>query len=376
MGTPAVADSVRITTHTDSNRGLCLFLLFAGLVASWPVWYMICTWNGHAPQVWDEWRPALWGCLIIAGGGLLLGTLSFKTVLVSTALRQVHVKDGPLRRSLVFPWEDSPLVRLQALVSERDEHLQTLWLVKLACGGHEYTIDERRGHQLASRGLAEALARAIGCPLQERGEDGVEVRFEPDDLGLSFGARALRHPSLAGGSAQQPAGSRVRRVQRPQGTSFSWGFVTPSLLFGMLGVGLAFFLVSTVPAGFHQPSYYQVARATGDYHLYLILFATIAAGVGALAGFRVRLDLEARHVRLSETLWAIPLMRRTLPCETIEEVQVAHTVRGAVVKLVGETAMIEIRAGDAGVAAWIGQEVRSHLAAMAAPRAVPPRPQT
>lgn len=362
---------VDIIVHTDRNRSVSVFVVFVGLVAVWPLWYMGATWFAHEPRTWADWTPAVTLSGVLSFAGVLLAVASRKRI--SVAPDTVRVFEGPLRRPLTFTWADgpAPAIRLQGILSERKDHPKTTWLVKLVSGRHEYTLDERAGRQMESRALAEAVAKALSCSFVEKDERGNDLMLSAADLDLPYPERVRRYPSLIGSPVPQPSGVRIRHFERDGRREFSWGIVTPSLLFGMAILGLMFFAASAVPERPRHPSYLEVARARGDFHLYVWTAGILAAALLICAGFRFRLRLSAKGVRLSESIWGVPLTSRTLPIDAIEEVQVSHTVRGPVVQVLADRRMIEFRASDPDVAQWLAYEIRAYLAALD-PAASPP----
>jgi hypothetical protein len=247
-------------------------------------------------------------------------------------------------------------------MSERNERPLTTWIVKLVCQRYEYTLDERLGQQLESRGVAEAVAKALGCPLLEKNDDGNDVVIDSRDLDLPFHERVKKYPALLGKPIPMPANAGVHRQEGGGRIEFSWGIVTPSLLLSMVALGVVFFIVSAIPSRPEQPSYLARAHASGDYHLYVWTAAIIAGALLISAGFRIKVTLSPAEIHLSETLWGVPLLTRAIPARSIEEVQVVHTVRGPQVQVVSDRALIQFRAADADVAGWLGHEIRSHLA--------------
>ena len=351
---------VVISVHSYSNRNTCIFMVFLGLVASWPIWYIIASWFTHAPHTREDWYPAFYLCLALTGWGFLLGLGAVKRFIVTP--NAVLVTDGLLRRVLTFPCEENQAIRLQSILSERADRPQTTWLVKLVAGRHEFTLDERTGHQLESRGIAEAVAKALGCRMLEKDEEGQDLTFPASELDLPYVERVKRHPSLVGRPVNEPPHVGVRRTEKDGRLEFTWGLVTPSLLMSMLSLGVVFFLVSAVPPKANQKSYLEYARLTGDYHLYMTIGAVIVAALLLSAGFRLRLRLTPKAVYLQKSMWGVPFARSSMALCEVEEVQMAHTVRGPVVQVVGDRRLIEFRASDDDVAQWLAHEIRAYLA--------------
>lgn len=361
MRTRIRGEDVIITVHTSSNRSKGVFLMFLGLCASWPMWYIAASWLTHAPKSWEDWYPALYVCAGFTSVGFFLGLLSNKTIAISPT--SVRVTDGPLHRALTFPREAGQSIRLQSILSERNERPETTWLVKLVAGRHEYLLDERVGRQLESRCVAEGVARALGCSFREKDDEGVELTFSAADLDLPYVERVKRYPSLIGRAVAAPPRPGVTRVEKEGRLEFSWGIVTPSLLLSMLALGLVFFVVSAIPQKAGHMSYLERAHQSGSYHLYYLVGTVIVAALVFSAGYRLRLRLTPKGVYLQKSIWGIPMVGHTLKLCQVEEVQMAHTVRGPVVQVLGDSKLIEFQASDADVAQWLAHEIRVYLAA-------------
>lgn len=349
-----------ILAHTTSNQSRGVFLVFLGLIASWPTLYMFDLWFTHAPRSLYDWAPAGLAATLLTIAGFYLIVGSTKRICVND--ERIGVKDGPLHPVLTFQWQGEKFVRLQSIISERDDRPQTTWIVKLVNDRHEYTLDERLGQQIESRGIAEAIAKTLGCPLMEKNEDGQDLAIEARDLDMPFSERVKRYPNLLGRPIAQPANAGVVRSDRNGGVQFSWGIVTGGLLAGMIGVGLLFFIVSAVPPQADHPSYFAIARANGDYRIYYGVISVIMLALFVISGFRVRVTLDVTEIDMAETLWGVEIAHCSIPNCEVEEVQVSQTVRGSKVQVVSDNALMQFRTGDMQVAGWLAYEIRTHLA--------------
>lgn len=352
------SEEVVITVHTYSNRSLGIFVMFLGLVTTWPLWYMYCMWFASMPQTLTQWLPAVIAAVVLTVAGFLLAFASYKRIVVNP--RWIRIVDGPLHQSVTFHWTSDPRVRLQSIVSERNDRPKTTWIVKLLSERFDYTIDERLDRQLESRGIAEAVAKALGCPLLERDEEG-EVVIEARDLDMPFRQRVEKNPALLGKPIAQPPNAGVLRTESERALTFSWGIVTGGLILSIVAIGLILFVFSAIPLKLDQPSYFEYARRAGDYHLYLRSAAVILFALVVLAGFRIRVSLTPTEVQLYETLWRFPFVSRSISNCDIEEIHVFHTVSGPTVQVVSDEALLQIRTSDSKVAGWLAHEIRQYL---------------
>ncbi len=253
-------------------------------------------------------------------------------------------------------------MKLQHVVSESEEHPQTTWIVKIVTDRHEYTVDNRKDQQIESRGVAESVARALCCPLVERYDTVGDVVIEASDLKLPFRERVKRYPALLGRPVPAPPNANISRIERANGIEFRWGAVTTNLVLGVLILGLLFFLLSAVPPRADQPSYLTWACRTGNYRLYYMCASVIALALLIVSGYRATIRLAPTDIRFIEKLWGVPLLRRKIGTQQVEEVRVQHTMRGPVVQIVSDRALLQFRTTDAVVAAWLGYEMRCFLA--------------
>jgi len=349
-----------ITLPSDANRSLGLLLIFLGTVTSAPLWYLWCAWVTTPPRTVHDWIPSLFLAAAMIVPGYLLAAQSRKRICV--APDHIRIWDGLLQRPLRFQWTCSPpTIKLQQVENQVGGRTRTLWMTKLVCERYEYILDERLEDQLTCRATAEVIARALGAPLCERCDDGSCLCIDARDLDLPFRDRVLKYPALAGTPVARPQQATVSVSENGATCTFSWGVATTGLAVDILLLGALFLVITLIPPRHGQCSVFSVARNTGDYGCYLWLAGLITACLAMVSGFRVRLTLTPERVSLRETIWGVPLSRRDLAADRVEEVRVNSGMRGATVQVLSTRALLQFRVGGEETAAWLASEIRRHL---------------
>lgn len=348
-----------IVLPTDANRNLGIFLIFVGLTGSGPLWYLWCVWFGHMPRSIHGWYPAFLMAGVLVLLGYLLAAHSHKTIAVAADC--VRVWDGLFRKPLRFTWDGTPAIRLQQLENELSARPRVQWITRLVSGRYEFTLDERRAQQLQSRALAEALARALSCPLLEKAPDGTPMTIQAQDLDLPFHERARRYPNLLGPAVEPPAPLPVRIVRSSDVVRYRWSVATTGLVRDVAILAALILVVTAIPPSATQPSLLETSRASGDFRIYVWLGAVLSTFLLIVAGFRVSLTLAPDRVGTRESLWGIPVGARSIPIGVVEEVQLYRSVRGSTVQVISDAQMFQFRVSDPETAAWLTYEIRRHL---------------
>lgn len=350
-----------IHVPTAANRSVGVFLVFLGLVGTFPTWYIIRAWTSVVPHTRSDWYPAFVAAVLMASTGFLLAVHSRKQIRITAD--NLEVRDGLFHRALHFKWSGTPIIRLQNVERGEGPRRSVTWLVKLVSERYEYTVDERVDQQLESRAVAEAVAKTLKCPLKERTVDGTDVVIDPHDLDLPFRERVTRYPALLGKPMPRPAGVpfRTRILDQGSAVDYSWSLMGMAFILDILVVGVVFFVLSAIPERQHQPSLWEAARTSGDYTLYLWVAAVIAFLLVLTAGLRVSLHLGPTSARFRELFFGIPLRTRTIPNDEIEEVRLFFSVRGPTVQIVSDRRILQFRVSDADLAGWLAFEIRCFL---------------
>lgn len=350
-----------LSLPTTANRSLGIFLVFLGLVGALPTWYLIRAWTSVVPNSRPDWYPGLAAAVVISLVGFLLATRSRKHMCITA--REITVWDGLFRRPLHYRWDGTPVIRLQNVERGEGPRRRVIWLVKLVSEHFEYTLDERVDQQLESRTLAEVTAKTLPCPLRERTDEGTDVVIDPHDLDMPFRERVARYPALLGKPAPRPSGVpySTRIVEKGAAMSIHWSLIGQGFILDILALGAVFFVLSTIPERQHQPSLWDTARATGDYHLYLWVAVVILLVLLLTVGLSVNLYLGPASVRLRILLFGVPLKSRTLRNDLIEDVRLLFSVRGPTVQIVADHQILEFPVSDTDLAGWLAFEIRCFL---------------
>lgn len=355
-----------IWTSSDSHRDLGWLLMFTGLATSFPLRRLVATiYKGS----WVDLLGVLGFVLVVVGFALMRFTRKQFTVRGNS----VSIKDGLFSKPLTFHWEEPPRIRLRSLEEEHGrEHLE-FWQVYLLDGKRQYVMERREGHQIEVRSLAEALAKAINCPLLEKGESG-EITIPREELDLPFRERVRRYPDLLGSEASRPLNCPVHEDEVDGSHRFRWRLLSP----GMLGEWTTLFflltLLAVVPifpahttvqgetASF-QLSFLLAAQKDHDWTYFYVCGGLLAASAFWLFGYSKELRVTRQALLARDRLWGVPIWSATIPTDQLEEIWVRQGSRGAKLQLISDARIFTSQVRDVSVAAWLAARLRRLLIA-------------
>jgi hypothetical protein len=247
-------------------------------------------------------------------------------------------------------------------------HTKEFWLVNLVDGKRQYVLDRRKGHQIESRSLAEALAKTINCPVLEKCENG-EITIPREELDLPFRERVKLHPDLLGEEAKAPDACPVEVSDSPQGQKYTWRLLNAAMLNEFFT--LVFFLVvlAVIPIfprpvpGEESPerfavSFLQLAIQKRQYLYFYVAGSLIGAGALVLFGYRKQLVLTQEGISAQDRLWGLPIWSAHIPASELEEIWVRQSTRGAHLQLISDARIISGRIANSQVAAWLAFRIR------------------
>lgn len=351
----------QFSVPSDANRDLGIFLVFTGVVASVPLYYLFRVLVMHT-SVWD-WRKGAGVGLVIALAGLYL--IAFTTRCFRAKDGAVHVKDGLFRRSVRYSWQGQPRIRLQSLEKERGGRSLECWQVMLIDGKYEYLLDNRPEQHLESRALAEFLAKTIDCPLVVRHDQG-ETQIEAADLDLPFEERVHKYPHLLGPRLDRPEPFPIMEGGSGPERAYHWGMRTSGMLTETVGLFLVALAVSVIPlpGGERELDYslFELARLHSDYKYYYVTGGLFLIAMILLFGYRVHLELKRDQVCARTTLWGVPLWARAISRRVLEEISTRGRSQGAYLQLVSDERIINLRIQRHDLAQYLAAELR-HLVA-------------
>lgn len=352
---------VFLTIHSDVNHDLALFLIFLGVVATVPSFYIINKLFIHALD-WD-WRLGGFVGLGLVMFGLFLLVFTRKSFRLGDG--EIVVKDGLFRRPLTFHWHETPKIRMRAVEEERGGRPTDVYELHLVDGRYNYFLDRRPRRQLEARALAEHLARIIKCPFIEKGLDSGDLIRQPDELDLSFQERARRYPQLRGLPPNPEVPATIKREQSKRGLLLTWRSFNRNM-FSELLVGCALILsLNFLPfkssaLGVPPQSLFDLMRASQGWSPLFYQLGGMALLILMAAGVRHEFCLEPDRITWRQLMWGLPVRKVSIPTQHLEQVMVRESARGAFVQLISDRVILTRRLVDEPTAVWLSRTIRYH----------------
>lgn len=347
-----------ISIPTDANRDAGIFLLFLGAVGVVPLYYLFVT-LGLGRSRWN-WEIGAAAAIVVALLGIGLILFSRKHFLVREG--SVTLKDGLFAPKMRYQWKGDPAVRLSSIEEEVGGKAQEVWLVNLVDGKYQYTLDRRPGQQIASRALAEMVAKAIGCPVIEKVDHQTELRIERHELDLPFVERVQKYPQLMGQEVERPGHSDVEVEEKDDLRRYVWRITGTAMLFEVLGLFGVLLLVTLapLPVGAEEESYslLAIARQQGDYLYFYVLGAALLAVIAMLFGYRSEIVANPQLISTRAMLWGVPFKSSSIPVSSLENISARLSSRGAYLQFISDERIITERLPDLDTAAWLAWQIR------------------
>lgn len=351
-----------ISIPSESNNDLGLFLVFLGLALAFPVRALLD--RVYPEQTWVDGASPV-GMVLIVLGFVLMRYTRKRFWLEG---KSVRVQDGWLKRALRFHWEDEPRIRLRSQDEERGSDVLEYWLVNLVDGKRQYVLDRRLGHQIESRSLAEALAKAINCPLLEKAEAG-EILIPREELDLPFRERVRKQPELLGGEATKPEPCPIECEEDEHGQRYTWRLLSPAMLNEFFTLVLFVVLLAVVPifpkvdpgsdtAERFQFSFLNFARNNHQFLYFYVSGAIVGLTAFFLFGYRKELRATRKSLDARDRLWGIPVWSASIPADQLEEIWVRQSARGAHLQLISDACIITGRTSNSSAAVWLASRLR------------------
>lgn len=354
-----MATKISLPTHRDRDFGFVLLFLSA---VSYYLAPPLANEFGLSKGAVATFSTPIGGLLMLLG--LAAVFLSKKKISVEEKL--VVVKDGYFARALRLKYEEIPTFKLTGFEDEGSGKSNEVWTVHMVDGVRQYLIDRRIGQQMASRSLAERLAKAVRGPLIEN-QDGKNFKFEVEELDLSFVERVDRYPEMLGQEVDEPSDKVVDYEKTDHGLKVSWCFFRSSLLFEIFCVSAflaaaAFIPLPGGPDG-HGFSLFEAEMAEGDYRYFIGIGIFNLLSLALLAGYRNTLELIApKRVQSRTTVWGIPVRGGRIPLDELEHVAVTVTSRGPFLQFISDRKILRERMPATNIARWLAWEFRTRLA--------------
>ncbi len=348
--------TTEISLPTDANKDFGIFLMFVGLFATYPLFGLVQRLVFKNPD-WDRQMAALISFVVVVAG-LALILFSRKRLSISEGFLQL--KDGLFGRRLKFQWQEQPLIRLYPIEEEQAGKTVEAWLVNLVDGKSQYTLDRRIGQQMASRTLAEMIAKTLGCGVVEK-TGGQEVELGRDELDLPFVERVHRHPVLLGPEVDRPEDCAVEVTQEPERYRFRWRAFSPNLLTELIVFFSILLSFSLIPLVKNQ-SLLDLARFQGEYLYFIVLGSAFLAALVLLGGLGVEVVATREQASVRDLVFGLTYRRKAVLVGELEDIAVRHSARGAYLQFISDAAIVSQRLADLQSARWVAGEIRRFYA--------------
>jgi hypothetical protein len=345
-----------ICLPSDSNRDLGLFLIFTGIVAVPPVYWLYFYYTSRSVQ---DWGPSIFIGALWAVAGFFF--IFFSRKRISVGKDYIRIADGFLKKPFNIRWKGSPKVRLRYDEEERKGRVKEYWETSLIDGKLEYTIDRREQRQLESRALGETIARYLGCELIERDEEGRETVIAPGDLDLPFRQRVIKYPGLLRKPVEAPRHEVLKIEERNRALLVSWGIKSTGVLLDLAVLVSFLFLFAIFPLKQGTHSFYQQCALRGDFYVFYIAGFLILFTVLVVLGYRARLKLSRNGAIFWVTIWGLPLRVRRIKMSEIEEIHITPSNRGPRIQIVSDRQIISFRLLDRPAARWLSYRLQQYM---------------
>ena len=358
-----VGDQHEVVVPTDANRDLGLFLIFLGVVGTLPMRYFLTFWGFGG---FKAFYVAISGVILVLGGFFFL---AFSRKRYTVTARDLSMTDGFFHKTLRYVWESVPAIQLHSQEEEKGQKDVEYWLVSLVDGKRHYVLDRRAGHQMESRALAEALAKSINCPVNEKGTHG-DIVIPREELDLPFTERVRRNPSLLGPELPKPETSTTHHWEKDGQLGFSWRLAGSATLNEFILVTMLLTLLALVPllpgrgsadqGQSGQPlqrSFLDLARQDHDFKYFLGVGSFLGVMWFVLFGYKKRLLATREALDVRDSLWGIPVRSTRIPVDKLEEIWVRQSSGGTTIQLISDDCMISGRTASFETASWVASKI-------------------
>lgn len=353
-----------IVLPTGRDRDLGLVLLFLSAVTYYAAPPLALEFGANKGTVALFSTPI--GTLFLIMG---LATTFFSRKKITLKDDMVVIKDGYFAKPLHLRYENTPTFKLTGFEEEDSSKAAEVWTVHMVDEGRQYLIDRRVGQQMASRSLAERLAKGARGSMIEA-QDGRNYTFAVEELDLSFVERVNRYPEMLGKEVPEPPDKVVKFERTDTGIKVSWSFFRSGLLFEIFCVSAFMVAAAFIPLpggprgqGF---SLFDAEMAEGDYRYFIGVAVFTALSLFLLAGYRTTLELiSPKRVYSRTTIWGVPIRGGGIPLEELEHIAVTVTSRGPYLQMISDRKILRERLPSTNIARWLAWEFRNRLAELA-----------
>lgn len=347
---------VLIYLPTDANRDFGLFLIFIGIIAT-PPSYWLFFWFTQKP--FHDWRPSIFIGIIWVIVGILLICFSNKKIILSKSF--IKISDGLFRKPFTIKWKNFPSIKLKYDEEERKGQIKEYWETSLLDGKLEYTIERREHHQLEARALGEKIAKFLMCPFIEKNDEGKETTIDPKDVDLSFRQRILKYPGLLRTPVDRPKNAILNIEERKGAILVSWGIQSTGILLDALLFTFFFLLFSILPMKEGSLSFYEQCARRSDFFVFYAAGAIILILILVVLGYRARFHLSRYGAIFWVTIWNIQMKKKKIMIDRIEEIRLTPSVRGPRVQVISDAEIISFRLFDRAASRWLSYQLQEYM---------------
>jgi len=347
-----------VSVHSQTNRDLGIFLIFTALVTAMPLYYIVLWFHGYSVKSIRELLPAINFSLPIIVVGIMLIYLSRKRFHVTKD--HVTITDGLFRGSITFRWKESPSIKVTSVEELRKGKPAIIWQLYLASGRYKYLIDHR-SEQLVIRGVAEAIAKTLKCPITEKTESGADIELAPEDLDLPYSARVKKYPHLLPTDVPCHGGCSIVRREESGTLTFTWGFWhLKTFLEGLVVCGF-FFVLSLVPLKPGSLSLFEFSHQNHDFFFYYALGIIVLLATFWLMGYKASVKMTSDRATFLQSFLGVPFSVQSIPTAVLEEVRASWSMRGPALQLISDEKILDLRIARMEDAMWLSQEIKKQL---------------
>lgn len=348
-----------ILLPSEANFDLGIFLIFFGIVAVPPLYWLYYWFTQREFHGWSSWRPSIFIATIFVLCGILL--IFFSKKRITAANDHINIKDGLLKSSYNIRWKNTPAIKLNYDEEERKGRIKEYWETTLLDGKLEYTIDRREHHQLEARALGEVLARHYACNFVEKDEEGQETVLSSDDLDLPFRQRVKKYPRLLRNPVDPPSRTILKIEQHHRALLMTWGIKTTGILIDIFALFIIFFIFSILPWKEGGMSFYEECAKKQDFFVYVAAGIILILAMLVVIGYRARLNLSPVGAIFWVTIWGVALRRKKIMIDWIEEIRLTPGMRGPRIQIISDREIISFRLFDRHAARWLSYKLQQFM---------------
>lgn len=349
----------KVTLPTDANAQYGYFIIFLGIFAAIPAYYLYFSFRSEAVPTWS---PALIVCAVMVLIGMYLILFSKKTVRIFQD--RLEMKAGLFSKPLRLSWKGTPRVILRFEEEEYNDKVYSIADVGLIDGKVIYSVERCQNGFLRARKLAESIARALKCDLVERDESSKDTVILADEQSLSFRERMRKYPELKGPQVSRPEGSAVSFERDKRSLSATWGIKSANfVVYAMAGILLVLLIVLLerhVLAVSLEHLGYGLIRTL----FYIFLIMIPLSFIIIILFYRIRLTAAGGGVSRLSCLSGLCIRGKSISLDRIRDIRVSAGARGSFIRIFSDSTLLQFDLASNSEANWLCGELQDFLLAL------------